>query len=210
MELQIWAAFFAVNLIASLTPGPGAVAAMNAGLAHGRVGAWRLVAGLQLALLLQLALVALGAGTLLERWTVGFQILRWGGAAYLIWLGLGQVWAGWRQQAPRAAALGEASWAYPDLLRRGLLVNLSNPKAILFMAALVPQFIDMGRPLAGQYLLIAFTMCTTDALVMGAYGLLAARLRPWLESPGLARGRNYLFGALFILFGLALLGAERS
>lgn len=209
MDLQIWTTFFVVNLVASLTPGPGAVAAMHAGLAHGRAGAWRLVVGLQLALLLQLALVAMGAGALLASSPAAFHFLRWGGAAYLVWLGLGQIWLAWRQQTLSPGNHGEG-WAYGELLWRGLLVNLSNPKAILFMTALVPQFIEMGRPLAGQYLLIALTMCGTDALVMGAYGLLAARLRPWLESPALARGRNYLFGALFVLFGLVLLGVGRG
>lgn len=208
MELQIWATFFVVNLIASLTPGPGAVAAMNAGLAHGNRAGWRLVLGLQLALLLQLAVVALGAGALLLTSERTFALLRWGGAAYLVWLGLAQIHAAWRQE--QAAVAVAEPWQQHELVWRGVLVNLSNPKAILFMAALVPQFIDMTRPLPGQYLVIAITMCGVDALVMGAYATLAARLRPWLHTPRLARWRNLCFGALFVLFGLVLLGMERG
>lgn len=207
MELHVWAGFFLANLIVSLAPGPGAVAAMNAGLVHGSRGGWRLVAGLQLALLLQLSAVALGAGTLLAASETTFRLLRWVGAAYLVWLGLSQLWSVWRQN--HAASLPTESWPATGLLWRGVLVNLSNPKAVLFMAALVPQFIDPARPLAPQYGLIAVTMCGVDALVMGAYASLAARLRPWLESPRLAQGRQLLFGGLFVVFGLALLGVER-
>lgn len=209
MEPHVWAAFFTVNLIASLAPGPGAVAAMHAGLAHGPGGAWRLVLGLQLALLLQLSLVAMGAGALLDSSEAAFRLLRWGGAAYLVWLGIGQIRTAWRRQSGGPEFTG-TDWRLGELVWRGVLVNLSNPKAILFMAALVPQFIDPGRPLAWQYGTIALTVCATDALVMGAYGLLAARLRSWLESSNLARGRDFLFGALFVLFGLVLLGLERA
>lgn len=209
MPTQVWATFFAVNLMASLAPGPGAVAAMHTGLAHGRAGVWRLVLGLQLALLAQLSLVAMGAGALLDGSALGFQLLRWGGAAYLVWLGMTQMLAAWRRQSS-GQILPQAGWDVSELIWRGVLVNLANPKAILFMAALVPQFIDPGRPLAWQYTVIAVTMCSTDALVMGGYGLMAARLRPWLESPRLARRRDLLFGALFVGFGLALLGFERA
>lgn len=208
MDLQIWTTFFVVNLIASLTPGPGAVAAMNAGLAHGNRGGWRLVLGLQLALLLQLSVVALGAGALLLASEHTFALLRWGGAAYLVWLGLAQIRAAWRQELTVVDV--PEPWQAQELVWRGVLVNLSNPKAILFMAALVPQFIDMARPLSSQYLLIAITMCGVDALVMGAYAMLAARLRPWLHTPRLARWRNLSFGALFVLFGVVMLGMERG
>ncbi len=206
MDLHLWATFFAVNLLASLSPGPGAVAAMNAGLAQGSRGGWRLVLGLQLALLLQLSVVALGAGALLAASEGTFQVLRWGGAAYLIWLGLAQ----WRAAWMAAAHAREAGTVWPaeGLIWRGVLVNLSNPKAVLFMAALVPQFIDTARPLVWQYLLIAVTMCGVDALVMGAYATLAAHLRPWFESARLVRWRNFLFGSVFILLGGALLGLE--
>lgn len=208
MDLHLWATFFAVNLLASLSPGPGAVASMNAGLAQGSRGGWRLVLGLQLALLLQLSVVALGAGALLAASETTFQILRWGGAAYLVWLGLAQWRAAWMASV-QAQPTG-AVWPARGLVWRGVLVNLSNPKAVLFMAALVPQFIDPVRPLVWQYLLIAVTMCGVDALVMGGYATLAAHLQPWFQSPRLARWRNFLFGGTFILLGLAMLGMERA
>jgi homoserine/homoserine lactone efflux protein len=213
MDLQIWTAFFLANLCTSLLPGPGAAAAMNAGLAHGVRAGLRLVAGLQLALLLQLSITALGVGALLLASERALQIFSWGGAAYLVGLGIAQWRAVW--QKPVSAANGVADVSplavcpAQTLLWRGMWVNLSNPKAILFQAALVPHFISPARPLAGQYVIIAVTMCAIDSLVMSGYVNLAARLRPWFSSRQLARWRNLLFGALFIGFGLALLGMKR-
>lgn len=207
MTLQLWMAFLAINLMTSLAPGPSTMAAMNAGLSHGPRAAWCLL-GLQLALLVQLLVVALGAGALLLASEMAFEVLRWGGAAYLIWLGGNQLFRGLFSEQD-GGALPEDRRA-DGLLWHGMLVNFSNPKAILFMAALVPQFIDGRQPLWPQYAVIAVTMCGVDTLIMGAYAALAARLRPWLEIPRLVRWRNMAFGSLFVIFGVVLLGVKRA
>jgi homoserine/homoserine lactone efflux protein len=176
---------------------------MNAGLIHGGRDGLRMVVCLQLALLLQLSVTALGVGALLATSERAFQVLLWGGAAYLVWLGVVQLRAAWGGKMPSGQHLED--WSLKTLLWRGMLVNLSNPKAILFQAVLVPHFINMSRPLFWQYLIIAMTMCGVGSLVMGAYAHLAARLRLWFDSPRLARWRSLLFGLLFVGFGLALL-----
>jgi homoserine/homoserine lactone efflux protein len=203
MSFHLWTAFFVANLLVSLSPGPGALAAMNAGLTHGWRGGLAVVVGLELALLLQLLLVALGAGVLLQASDSLFLVLRWGGAAYLTGLGLVEMHRACRPSRPTRAAA--AVWPRQGLVWRGMLVNLSNPKSILFMTAFVPQFIDPLRSLASQYGLIALTMCSVDALVMAAYAQLAARLRPCFADTGLARVRHAVFGLAFVAFGLALL-----
>lgn len=208
MPLSLWLGFFLTCIVLAVSPGPGAMASMNAGLAHGLRGGLRLVAGLQSALLLQLSAVALGAGALLGASEGAFRIARWAGALYLIWLGIGR----WRDAS--ATPLEQARPACPSgrlpglLFRRGLLVNLSNPKAIIFIAALVPPFIDPARPLLPQYGLIALTMCGVDTLVMGSYAGLAARFRPWLADARRQRWQNRLFGAVFMGLGLALLASD--
>jgi homoserine/homoserine lactone efflux protein len=204
VNLHLWLTFCFANLLTSLSPGPGALAAMNAGLAQGSRGGWRMVLGLQLALLLQLLVVALGAGALLASSGRAFLALRWGGAAYLILLGLMQLRAVFKHIQANAP-MDKTGWRIEGMVWRGVWVNLSNPKAILFQAALVPHFIDLTRPLARQYLIIAVTMCLIDTLIMGAYAALAARLAPWFASERLARWRNLAFGLLFVGFGGALL-----
>lgn len=206
MTLQLWMAFLAINLMTSLAPGPSTMAVMNAGLSYGPRAVWCL-AGLQLALLVQLLVVALGAGALLLASEMAFEVLRWGGAAYLIWLGGNQLFRAWffKQNQRAIPEVRKAD----GLLWHGMFVNFSNPKAVLFMAALVPQFIDGRQPLLPQYAVIAVTMCAVDTLIMGAYAVLAARLRPWLEVPRLVRWRNMIFGSLFVTFGFVLLGVKR-
>ena len=93
-----------------------------------------------------------------------------------------------------------------DLVLRGFLVNASNPKAVVFMLAVVPQFIDTARPLVGQYLLIAATLVAVDLVVMGGYTGLAAKLLRLLREPRQVRLVNRIFGGLFV--GAALLLAS--
>ncbi len=84
------------------------------------------------------------------------------------------------------------------------MVNLTNPKAVIFIGALVPQFINPTNPLLSQYVTIAITLCLTDLVVMSCYALTAARLGRWLHDPKLLRLQNRAFGALFVSAGAAL------
>lgn len=206
MSLHLWFAFCAANLLTSLSPGPGAMMAVNAGATHGLSGGLRAIAGLQAALLMQLAVVGMSAGALLATSETAFVLLRGVGAAYLIWLGIMECRIGWQNPATRVTA---ALLAPKTLFWRGMLVNLSNPKALLFQAALVPQFIDAAKPLTQQYLIIAITMCVIDTLVMSGYSGLASRLASRFASPTLARGRHLAFGMAFVAFGVALLVIPR-
>lgn len=202
MSLHLWIPFFIANLAVSLSPGMGALAVVNAGLNQSVKAAWGVVLGLQLALLLQLLVVALGTGWL-QTHTNAFVLLRWGGAAYLAWLGLVQLRTA-LSPPPDVVAKRSAHTPHDNPVWRGFWVNLSNPKALLFMAALVPQFIRPDMPLAPQYVIIGLTTMCTDTLVMGSYGMLASKLRPWLESAHAKRWRNGVFGALFLALSLGL------
>lgn len=203
MSLPLWLAFFAAAVLIAVSPGPGAAVSMSTGLRHGYGAALRTIGGLQTALLVQLVVVFAGLGALLMASATAFLVVKLCGAAYLIWLGV-QKW-----RAP-AVPLGEGpAVSGRGLWLQGLLVNLSNPKAIVFMAALVPQFIDPSRPQLPQFAILAVTMCGVDTIVMSAYALAAARLRPWLSSPRLLRAQNRFFGGFFIFAGGAL-AASRS
>lgn len=96
------------------------------------------------------------------------------------------------------------------LFVEGVLVNLSNPKAIVFVAALVPQFIDPARPQWLQFVVIALTMCGVDALVMSGYALMASRLRRWLHDPASLKWQNHLFGGIFVVAGVLLAISGKS
>ncbi|MEF8722643.1 homoserine/homoserine lactone efflux protein [Candidatus Accumulibacter phosphatis] len=203
MPFDLWLGFLLAALVISVTPGPGAVTSMSAGLQYGYWVALRAILGLQAALLIQLMVVAAGLNVLLATSAFVFDLVKLAGAAYLIWLGIEK----WRAPIAGIDQAGVVPAPANGLFWQGLLVNLSNPKAILFIAALVPQFVDAGSPQWPQFLLIGITMCAVDILVMSGYALLVSRLRRWLRDARALRTQNRLFGGFFIIAGL-LLGAS--
>ena len=196
MTLETWLAFFVACWLISLSPGAGAVASMSAGLRYGFWrGYWNAI-GLQLALLMQIGIVAAGLGAVLATSELAFAAIKWFGVAYLLYLG-------WRQWCaapePLDAGASERPLGRPlSLMLRGFLVNASNPKAIVFILAVLPQFLDPRQPLLGQYLAMALTMVLVDLVVMAGYTGLAARVLRSLRSPRQQRLLNRSFGALFM------------
>jgi homoserine/homoserine lactone efflux protein len=203
MALSTWLAFLLAASLIAVSPGPGAATSMSVGLRHGYRAALRAICGLQSALLIQLLIVLAGLGALLSASTTAFTLLKFLGAGYLVWLGI-QKW----RDAPRA--IGETAVSPRGLFTQGLLVNLTNPKAIVFMAALMPQFIDPARSRWLQFVIIGTTMCGVDTLVMSAYALLAARLRRWLHDPRALRAQNRFFGGVFVGAGILLAASGRN
>lgn len=214
MDFSTWLAFFAASWAISLSPGPGAVAAMSAGMSHGFWRGYVLTIGLILGIVTQLVVVAVGLGVLIAASSAVFTALKWAGVAYLIWLGVQQ----WRaRDAPlaRPDADTEATVASPrssarDLILRGWVINALNPKGTVFMLAVVPQFLDVTRPLAMQYALIGATLAFTDIVVMAGYTLLASRVLGGLRSPEHRRWLNRTFGSLFVLAGVLLATFKRQ
>lgn len=204
MEFGAWLAFLAAAVVIAVSPGPGAVLSMATGLRYGYRQSLRAIAGLQTALLIQLVVVALGLGAVLAASSVAFMVLKIAGAAYLVWLGVCK----WRAAAA-SDAVPESAVAGRSLYLQGLLVNLSNPKAIIFMVALVPQFIDAHAPQWPQFLTIALTMVGTDTVVMSCYALLAGRCRSWLNNPAMLRMQNRVFGGMFVAAGSLLAASSR-
>lgn len=205
MVLSLWFGFLVAAILIAVSPGPGAAASMSAGLRYGYGAAVSVIFGLQSALLIQLLIVAVGLGALLTASTLAFDIVKFIGAAYLIWLGI-QKWRATPQELDENSVLT----APEGLFREGLLVNLTNPKAIVFIAALTPQFIDPARSQWPQFLIIGLTMCGVDTVVMSGYALLASRLRRWLHDPKTLKAQNRFFGGIFIGAGALLAASGRN
>ncbi len=150
---------------------------------------------------MHLLIVALGLGALLAASETAFALVKFIGAAYLVWLGIQR----WRAPPLPADATPDATPVLSkSLFLQGLMVNLTNPKAIVFIGALVPQFVDPVKAQVGQYLLIAVTLCLTDMFVMSCYALAASRLGGWMRDPAAIGSQNRLFGGLFISAGAIL------
>jgi homoserine/homoserine lactone efflux protein len=208
MLLSTWWLFFAACWAISLSPGAGAIACMSSGLQYGfRRGYWNAL-GLQLALVLQVLIVAAGVGALVAASTWGFALIKWFGVGYLLWLALLQ----WRALPVdlQAAAGAPVPGQRLSLVLRGFLVNASNPKAVVFILAVLPQFVRPEAPMAQQYVLMGATMVAVDLVVMAAYTGLAARVLRALRSPRQQRLLNRSFAVLFVLAALLLAGLRQA
>lgn len=157
------------------------------------------VIGLQLALLTHIVIVASGVGLLVSRTPVLFSAIRYLGAAYLVYLGVRLILSRPTALADADGAkanTGESAWT---MLRRGFWVNLLNPKAIVFLLAFLPQFVQVDEPLLPQYAVITLTIVCVDMIVMWFF--FAATARPFRHFVTSLRGQrilNLIFGVLFI------------
>lgn len=196
MSIETWLAFFLACWIISLTPGAGAVASMASGLNYGFARGYWNALGLQLALLLQIAIVAAGVGAIIATSALGFALIKWFGVIYLLYLAYRQWQAPVQEMSLEPRPVGRPL----SLVLRGFVINASNPKAIVFILAVVPQFVDPGRPLVDQYLILALTMVLVDLVVMAGYTGLAANAMRLLDSPRQQRRVNRCFA---VMYGLA-------
>ncbi len=196
MSLETWLGFFAACWVISLSPGAGAIASMSSGLQYGFWRGYWNALGLQIALVVQIAVVAVGLGAVLATSALAFTLIKWFGVAYLVYLGIKQ----WRALP---SDLTDESAVRPVgkplvLMARGFLVNISNPKALVFILAILPQFIDTHLPLLPQYLIIASTMVCVDLIVMAGYTGLASKVLRALKTPKQQRRMNRTFAGLFV------------
>ena len=207
MDPKVWGTYFAVTIVLSLTPGPGVFSAISSGLRHGvRLGLWNSV-GMQAANLLLVIGVSIGLGAILLASETLFGVVKWLGVAYLIYLGVVM----WRAP-PNVFHEDESDNAHTgwDVFMRGFLVNITNPKGIIFFAAILPQFIDVARAQLPQYAILAGTTFAVDAVVMTGYTALAARMLRAMSDPGRIRWVNRGLGGLFVFAGVALAGFRRA
>lgn len=207
MSATTWLAYFIATIVLSVTPGPGVFSSISSGLRHGfRLGLWNGV-GMQAANSILVAIVAVGLGTLLLTSETLFSTVKWIGVVYLVYLGI----ATWRSR-PRGFeedASDDAHTAW-EVFRRGFLVNITNPKGIIFFAAILPQFIDVHRPQAMQYAIFAATTFAVDVVVMMGYTALAARVFRVMKEPSHLRWVNRTLGGAFVTAGIALAGFRRA
>ncbi len=195
MSFQVWVAFMLACWVISISPGAGAIASMSSGLNYGfRRGYWNAL-GLQLALLLQIGIVAAGVGVLFATTPWAFLVVKWFGVGYLLYLAYLQ----WKApvQSIEIQQEQQATKSIPKLIAYGFLFYISNPKAIVFLLAVLPQFLDLSQPQWIQYGVMAVTMISIDLIVMAGYTGLAAKVLKLLKSPKQQKYMNRTFAVLF-------------
>lgn len=207
MDLSVWITYFAATIILSVSPGPGVFSSISSGLHHGfRLGLWNGV-GMQAANMILVGIVSLGLGAILLASETLFAVIKWLGVAYLVYLGV----VTWRAPARGFEDPGDDHARTPRaVFLRGFFVNITNPKGIIFFAAILPQFIDVARPQLPQYAILAVTTFVVDLVVMLGYTALAARVLRVMREPSHLRWVNRTLGGAFVAAGIALASFRRA
>ena len=210
MDWHVWLAYFLAAWLIALSPGSGAVLSMSHGLQYGVRQTTATIVGLQIGLAFILLVAGAGVGALLLASTTAFMIVKVLGAGYLIWLGVKQWRAPVDGAASDAAAPSEpAGLSVRQRVLRGALTNATNPKGIVFMVAVLPQFINPKQPLALQLAILLVTTLAVDSVVMHGYAFLASRLRALMQSVRARRAQNRVFGGVLMGMGASLLMVDR-
>jgi threonine/homoserine/homoserine lactone efflux protein len=210
MSLHTWWLYLATIFVVCAIPGPNMLLMMTHGARHGMRQTTATMAGCLMSLMLMLAVSVAGLGVLLQAWPTMFNALRLLGAAYLIWLGV----KAWRAPVNEAAAAqvdaspeatgeigGKRTPSRGALMRNGFLVGSSNPKAILFSAALLPQFIDASRPTLPQFAILVATTAVMEVSWYIVYAACGTQIGAKLKSSSVAKAFNRLTGGVFVGFG---------
>ncbi|MEN7526617.1 MULTISPECIES: LysE family transporter [unclassified Cupriavidus] len=210
MRWEVWLAYFAACWVIAVSPGSGAVLSMSHGLSYGLRKTSTTILGLQTGLVIILLIAGGGLGALLLASEDAFLVVKTIGAMYLIYLGVQQ----WRSkvETDAEAAPGAVRVAVMSRRRRfatGLLTNVTNPKGIIFMVAVLPQFIDPAHALGPQLAILAATMCFVDLIVMHGYALLASRMQGLFRNARAVRWQNRFFGSVLMAVGAALFFVRR-
>ena len=197
MDPRLYAAFILATVLLALFPGPNMALIVANSVQRGTRYGFLTLAGTTAALVLQLALVAVGMTTLLATAGHWLSALRLIGAAYLIWLGV----QSWRAPPPALDVQVVPLSARATVLR-GLLVSLTNPKVLLFFGAFFPQFVSPAGSLALQLAVMSVSFVVVVALLDSVWAVLAGRARHWIVRQGRLVGR--LSGGLLVGAGVGL------
>jgi homoserine/homoserine lactone efflux protein len=209
MSLQTFLLYLATWSLVALIPGPAVMCSVAQSTRYGFRSSLAGIAGIQSGNFLFFVCIALGLGALLATASAAFTVLRITGAIYLFYLGARIIASTFRWTASKTAPPPASLPARRSLFLQGLLIQITNPKALLFVSALLPQFIDPQRPALPQLVILVLTTIAVDLMVLSSYAFLAqkgiqsfraSRFSAWLER---------VFGAALIFFGFRLLFSRK-
>lgn len=197
--------FIGAALVLLLIPGPAVLYIVARSVEQGRLAGFVSDLGIHTATLVHVLAAALGLSALLASSALAFSIVKYAGAAYLIWLGLKKIFG--RVDSPQSGGLARHSYA--RLFRDGFIVNLLNPKTALFFFAFLPQFVDPDRGhLATQIVFLGLLFAMLGFVTDGCYALVAGTAGKWLRrSRRYLEIERYVSGTLFIGLGLTAMFA---
>ncbi|AGE23474.1 lysine exporter protein [Geobacillus sp. GHH01] len=208
MEIEVILSFFGVAILLTLAPGPDILFVIAQSVSQGKWAGIATALGLCTGLLVHISAAVLGVSAVMYQSALAFAIVKYAGAAYLLYL----AWQAFREQDEGLAFGRQKPMAYASLYKKGIVMNVLNPKVSLFFLALLPQFV---HPSAGQVprqmLLLGVIFLVQALVVFTLVSIGAEKLRHWLLSnERIARRINWLKGILFAAIGIQIAFSERS
>jgi len=201
VDPHLYATFLGVMAVMAATPGPANLFSVANGVKRGKAGALAGVLGMNAATLVWFGAAALGLGALVTAFPAAFRLVSIGGALYVAWLGVRALRGVFATAAdPESATIRLGRSAVLD----GFMVQIANPKAVLFFTAVLPPFLDVNRPAAPQLALFALATIGMDVITMSAYGLGGAALARRMAEPRFRRGFGLFTGVLLLLAALLI------
>ncbi|AHI99507.1 TPA: LysE family translocator [Vibrio parahaemolyticus] len=208
MQLDTWIYYTLAILVLTASPGPSSLLCLSKGVSSGFRLALTTALGSLSAITIILTLSFTGLGVVIASSEFVFNIIKWCGAAYLIWLGI-QAFRSKQNDFSKSDS-AQVSTSHVSAYTSGFIVGSSNPKAIIFFTALFPQFIDPTDSLLTQYAIFAGTFVVFELSWLTFYALLGVKTSNWLFEAGRAKLFNRLTGGVFISAGVMLSTANRS
>jgi len=206
VDWQVLLVFTLTQTLFAITPGPAVLLTVSHGMKSGWGASLKAAAGVQAGNGIYFLLSALGLGAILSTSETLFHLVKYVGAAYLIYLGLRTIWQATRAAEPEGAFAGVLTQPFSQ----AVLTQLANPKSVLFFGALMPQFIDPSGNLVLQYALFAAACVLSEMPVLAVYGWLAAQGRRAFVGPRVAIWRERLSGGALVAVGASLAAIKRS
>lgn len=208
MNWETYLIFVVTTGVVCLTPGPAAILIVAQGISNGFRRSYWAIAGIALANAVYFALSATGIAALIVASGTLFTAIKWAGVAYLIWLGISAL----RSKASALTVTSDARQAVhgPRAFWQAVVVELSNPKALLYFVALLPQFIDPARPIGTQMLVFGVTCIGLDLIAYSLYAWLGSKTQRFTARVGFVKASNRAAGGLLILAGAMMATVKRA
>lgn len=201
MNPTLWLSFAATFAILAITPGPSVLLATANSMNHGSRKALATILGDLSANTLQILLASLGLATIITTSASVFNAIKWVGVTYLIYMGVTKLLA---KPASGSLRTKQKDKSFFKLYSEGFLMSASNPKAIVFIAAFFPLFIDQSLPFAPQVIVLGLTYLVMDGICLLTYVHFAARLKKYLEDQEKVSLQNKIIGGLLVFSGVML------
>jgi threonine/homoserine/homoserine lactone efflux protein len=208
MTWQVWSAFVLIETVLCLTPGPAVLLVLSQALTRGTAKTLWSILGILTANTVYFVLSATGIGAILLASYDLFFAIKWLGAAYLVWLGVSAFIGKSKTLSVRRGAASPAPGR--RLFFNGFILQMSNPKALLFFTALLPQFIDPKWAIVPQVAILAVTSVVIEFVVQLFYAVLAGRAVLLASQPRYARIAERISGSLLISAGIGMAALRRA